>query len=107
MTLAVIETGGKQYKIREGEVMTTEKIEGQEEVIFDKVLLVADEEKGEVFIGKPYLEGATVKAEILETAKGKKIYVERFKPKVRYHKKIGHRQWQIKLKIKKIDLSQI
>ena len=95
--LAVIETGGKQYKIREGEIISTEKIEKQGEVAIDKVLLVVDEEKSKVLIGKPWVEGAKVVAEILETAKAKKIYVERFKPKVRYHKKIGHRQWQIKL----------
>ncbi|NCO23160.1 50S ribosomal protein L21 [bacterium (Candidatus Moisslbacteria) CG12_big_fil_rev_8_21_14_0_65_36_11] len=101
MKFAVIETGSKQYKVKEGDLIKVEKISGtKKDISFDKVLLFSDEAK--VLIGKPYLKDSHVEAEILETKKGNKIYVERFKPKIRYHKKKGHRQWQTKLKITRI-----
>jgi len=113
MTLAVIETGGKQYKIKEGEVIKVEKIDSPtKNIVFDKVLLVAVPRSvptqvgatagEEFFLGKPYLPEAKIEAEILGDEKGKKIYVERYKRKIRYHKKTGHRQLFTKVRIGRI-----
>ena len=99
---AVIETGGKQYKVSEGDVIYVEKLEvaDGESVTFDKVLALSD---GENFkVGTPYVEGATVAAKALLTGKGKKIYVLRYKPKKNEKKKIGHRQYFTKIQIDKI-----
>ncbi len=99
---AVIETGGKQYKVSEGDVIYVEKLEvaDGESVTFDKVLALSD---GENFkVGTPYVEGATVAAKAILTGKGKKIYVLRYKPKKNEKKKIGHRQYFTKIQIDKI-----
>ena len=103
--IAVIEIGGKQYKVKEKDVLKTEKIEGkaEEKISFNKVLLVSRDD--EIKIGKPLLPNAKVEARILEQGKGKKIKVIKFKPKVRYHKKIGHRQPYTKVIIEKIIIS--
>jgi len=104
MTLAVIETGSKQYKIKEGDVIKVEKIESlTKNIVFDKVLLVVGDKKEEFFLGKPHLQEAKIEAEILGDEKGKKIYVERYKSKVRYHKKTGHRQLFTRVRIKRIS----
>ena len=89
---AVIETGGKQYRVENGDVLTVEKlgIEAGEKVAFDKVLVIGDENG--VRIGKPYLEGETVEAEVVENGKGKKIVIFKYKNKKDYRKKQGHRQ---------------
>lgn len=105
---AVIKTGGKQYKVAEGDVLTVEKLapstdSGQAsvegEVVFEEVLLVVN---GEVKIGKPRVESAKVFAEVLEEGKGKKKMVFRYKSKTRQHKKKGHRQPYTKVRIGKI-----
>ena len=99
---AVIETGGKQYKVSEGDVIYVEKIDvaDGEVVTFDKVLAVA----GESFqAGAPYVEGATVTATVVKTGKGKKIYVMKYKAKKNEKKKIGHRQYFTKVQIDKIN----
>jgi large subunit ribosomal protein L21 len=100
----VIKTGGKQYKVKEGSVLEVEKIAGNpgDKVEFNQILLAADEEGKDVKIGKPYLEGAKVSAEILEQGKGEKVNVIKYKPKVRYRRKVGHRQMYTKVKIKGI-----
>ncbi len=92
MNYAVIETGGKQYKVSEGEVVRIEKLSAQEDesIELDKVILLCDDEGLE--IGTPYVEGASVKAKVREHGKGKKIIVFKYKPKKRYRKKQGHRQ---------------
>ncbi|MEK7532230.1 MAG: 50S ribosomal protein L21 [Patescibacteria group bacterium] len=102
--LAVIETGGKQYLVREGAALTIEKIAGEAGAahVFDKVLLVANEDGTDVRVGKPYLEGVTVAAEITGQGRAKKIRVVKFKRKVRYHKAQGHRQQETKVKIKAV-----
>ncbi len=99
---AIIATGGKQYKVEEGDVIRVEKLglEAGSEVIFDQVLLVAD--KG-VKVGFPTVEGASVKATVVSEGKGKKIIVYRYKRKTGYHKKNGHRQPFTKVKIEKIN----
>ncbi|MGB9847732.1 MAG: 50S ribosomal protein L21 [Minisyncoccia bacterium] len=103
--LAVIETGGKQYLVKEGEKIKTEKLLGKagDVIVFDKVLLVADEKGEGVEIGKPYLEKHSVEAEIIKTARSRKIIVFRYHSKTRYRKKKGHRQWYTEVKIKKIN----
>lgn len=99
---AVIETGGKQYKVVSGEVLKIEKLSGDlkagDTVTFDKVLLVSD--GNDVKIGTPYIEGATIEAQFEETGKSKKIRVLRFRPKSRYTRRYGHRQPYSKVTIK-------
>ncbi|HWA64573.1 MAG TPA: 50S ribosomal protein L21 [Candidatus Paceibacterota bacterium] len=101
MTFAVIKTGGKQYKVAEGDVLTVEKLDAAgDSVIFSEVLMIA---KGDdVTIGKPMVKGASVEAKILETAKGDKKMVFRYKSKTRQRKKKGHRQPYTKVQITKI-----
>lgn len=101
MTFAVIKTGGKQYIVKEGQVLTIEKLDHDgDKVTFDEVLLVANEKTAT--IGQPMVKGAKVTATILEEGKGEKKIVFRYKAKTRYHKKKGHRQLFTKVKINKI-----
>ena len=97
---AVIKTGGKQYKVKEGEVLKIEKIAGAagDKIDFE-VLLLADEEGKDVKIGKPLVSGAKVVAEILEQGRARKVNIIKYKPKVRYRRKAGHRQMYTKVKI--------
>jgi large subunit ribosomal protein L21 len=102
MDFAVIKTGGKQYIVREGDVLTVEKLPVDNGVFtFDQVLLLADGEKTNV--GRPLVEGATVSATILEEGKSVKKMVFRYKSKTRYKKKRGHRQPFTKVRIEKIS----
>ena len=96
---AIIETGGKQYKVSEGDELFVEKldVEAESEVVFDKVLMVEGK------VGTPYVEGATVKATVVKHGKGKKIIVYKYKSKKNYHKKQGHRQPYTKVKIVAIN----
>ncbi len=98
---AVIETGGKQYKVNEGDVIFVEKLNAEEgeKVVFDKVLLVAGEDG--VKSGNA-VAGATVSANVVKNGKAKKIYVMTYKPKKNEKKKIGHRQPYTKVQIEKI-----
>ena len=97
---AVIKTGGKQYKVAEGDVLRVEKLETKGgEVVFDEVLMVVN---GEVKLGKPIVSGAKVTAKVLEEGKGDKKIVFKFKSKTRQHKKKGHRQPYTKIQITKI-----
>ncbi len=99
---AIIETGGKQYRVQEGDVIRVEKIEiaDGEAVKFDKVLLVSDEEK--LNVGKPYVDGAVVEAVVENQGKAKKIIIFKYKAKKDYRKKQGHRQPYTQVKIEKI-----
>ena len=98
---AVIETGGKQYKVSEGDEIFIEKLEVEDgaTVTFDKVLAVAGET---LSVGAPYVAGATVEASVVKSGKGKKIYVFKYKAKKNEKKKIGHRQAYTKIRITKI-----
>lgn len=98
---AVIKTGGKQYRVSEGDQIKVEKLDKEqgETVEFDRVLLL-DDDRTEV--GHPFLADVTVKGEVLEQGKGEKIIVFKYKPKERYKKKKGHRQPYTKVEIKKI-----
>lgn len=101
---AVIETGGKQYKVSEGDVIFVEKlgVEEGEAITFDKVLIVADGE--DVKVGAPVVEGAKVEAKVVKNGKAKKIYVFKMKRKKNYRRKKGHRQPFTKVEISKITL---
>lgn len=98
---AIIKTGGKQYKVAEGDVLMVEKLGPTEgDVTFSEVLLVANEK--DVKIGRPLVSGATVVAKVLEEGKDKKKLVFKFKNKTRQRKKKGHRQPYTKVQITKI-----
>ena len=99
---AIIATGGKQYKVSEGDVIDVEKLDGEAgaEVTFDRVVAVSD---GAMKVADD-VKGAKVTGEIVEQGRGKKIVVYRFKPKSGYHKKKGHRQAYTRVKINSIAL---
>ncbi|GFN34494.1 50S ribosomal protein L21 [Tepidimicrobium xylanilyticum] len=99
---AIIETGGKQYRVQEGDVVFVEKldVEEGEKIDLSKVLLIKKED--DLVIGRPYVEGAKVEATVLKQGKSKKIIIFKYKPKKNYRKKQGHRQPYTKLKIEKI-----
>ena len=101
---AIIETGGKQYKVAEGDTLFIEKlpVEAGEAVTFDKVLAVIDGEN--VTVGTPVVEGAKVAASVVKNGKGKKIIVFKYKPKKGYRRKQGHRQPYTKVTIGKISV---
>ena len=103
MKHAIIETGGKQYRVAEGDVIFIEKlnVEGGDAVTFDRVLAVIDE-NGSKF-GSPLLEGATVAASVVKNGKGPKIRVYKMKPKKGYRRTQGHRQPYTKVKIVSIN----
>ena len=98
---AVIETGGKQYRVQEGDVITVEKLnaEAGEKVVFDKVLLMSDGK--EVKVGTPYLTEA-VTGSVVENGKGKKVIIFKYKAKKDYRKKQGHRQPYTMVKIESL-----
>ena len=97
-------TGGKQYKVAEGDTLFIEKlpVEAGEAVTFDKVLAVIDGEN--VTVGTPVVEGAKVDASVVMNGKGKKIIVFKYKPKKGYRRKQGHRQPYTKVTIGKISV---
>lgn len=99
---AVIETGGKQFRVKSGDVVKIAKlnIEPGQEVIFDKILMFKGNEG--LKIGNPYVEGVKVKAEVIDTKKDRKVLVYRPPSKKAIHKLKGHRQWYTKIKIKEI-----
>ena len=100
---AVVETGGKQYKVSEGDVLYVEKLDVKEDakVILDKVLAIGTE-KG-LKVGTPYVKGAAVEAKALKNGMAKKILVMTYKPKKNEKRKMGHRQPYTKLEILKIS----
>lgn len=89
---AIIKTGGKQYRVSEGEVVQVEKLDAEveQEVVFDQVLAVG--EGAEVKIGKPVVEGAKVTGKVVEQGKAAKIMVFKYKAKSNYRRRQGHRQ---------------
>ncbi|TYT76322.1 50S ribosomal protein L21 [Desulfobotulus mexicanus] len=103
MTYAVVATGGKQYKVVEGETLRVEKIAGEvgTEVVLDSVLLARIEDA--LKIGQPILEGAAVHATIVEQDKAKKVLVFKYKRRKRYRRMQGHRQPYTSLRINRIE----
>lgn len=99
---AIVKTGGKQYKVAEGDVIFVEKLDVEgEAVTFDEVLLVSKE--GGVVVGSPVVAGATVSATVLKHGKAKKILVYKYKSKKNYRRKQGHRQPYTQVQIEKIN----
>ncbi len=101
---AVIKTGGKQYRVSEGELLKVEKIEGNkgDTVLFDNVLMVSRD--GDIKVGTPVVEGAKVTGEIVTETKSPKITVFKMKRRKGYRRKTGHRQKLTVLKIKEISM---
>lgn len=101
---AIIATGGKQYKVSEGDIVRVEKLDVQEgaEVTFDQVLLVNNDSS--IKYGNPAIDNATVTGTVVEQGKAKKVIVYKFKRKTGYHKKNGHRQLYTAVKIEKINV---
>ena len=101
---AIIETGGKQYKVAEGDTLFIEKLpqEADETVTFDKVLAILDGDN--TTIGTPVVAGAKVDASIVKNGKGKKIRIFKYNPKKGYRKRQGHRQPYTKVTIGKISV---
>ena len=93
--IAVIKTGGKQYKVSPKDKLKVEKLEGEEgaKIIFDEVLLISSEDGKDINIGEPLVEKAKVEAKILKQARAKKVMVIKHKAKKRYNVKRGHRQY--------------
>ncbi len=100
---AIIETGGKQYKVSSGDVLFIEKLDAEAEttVTFDKVIAVNNDET--MSVGDPYVAGATVEAKVLKNGKAKKITVFTYKPKKGKQRKLGHRQPYTKVQIEAIN----
>ena len=103
MKHAIIETGGKQYRVAEGDVVFIEKllVQAGDTVTFDKVLAIFDE--ADASFGAPLVEGATVSANVVKNGRGKKIRVYKMKPKKGYHRTQGHRQPYTKVQISAIN----
>lgn len=101
---AVIETGGKQYRVEPGQTVVVEKLPGDEgaAVTFDRVLLVGQTDGGDVKIGQPVLSGARVTGEIVEHGLGDKLIVFKFRRRKNYVRKNGHRQEYTAVKIGEI-----
>ena len=101
---AVIKTGGKQYKVSEGETLKIEKLEVEpgKKVTFNEVLMIADGEN--VQVGSPHVEKAVVEAKVISQGKGKKVNILKFKRRKQYMKQQGHRQLFTEIKIGKIKV---
>ena len=102
---AVVDTGGKQYKVTEGDVLDVERlpVEAGETVTFDRVLFVSD--GSQVHVGSPYVTGATVTGRLLRETKGHKIVGFKYKPKKHYRRTFGHRQVLSRVKIESIAVA--
>jgi len=103
LTYAIIETGGKQYRVQPGETIQVEKLKAQEgeTVVLDKVLAINQD--GKLTVGTPYVEGAKVTAKVKAHGKGRKIIVFKYHNKTNYRRKTGHRQPFTALTIEKIE----
>ncbi len=103
MSYAIIQTGGKQYRVSEGDVLSVEKldVEAGKETTFSDVLLVVNGDK--VNLGNPLVSGASVKAEVVEQYKDDKVIAFKFKRRKGYHRTVGHRRQLTELKITKIS----
>ena len=100
---AIIETGGKQYKVQAGDVVFIEKldVEPEQEITFDKVIAVGKDDG--IVVGTPTVEGASVTAKVLKNGKAKKVVVFTYKPKKNEKRKLGHRQPYTKVEISAIN----
>jgi len=103
---AIVEAAGKQYKVTEGSLLQVDCVLApvNEEVAFDRVLLARKD--GEILVGRPYLENVQVRGRVLGVGKGKKVIVFKYKPKVNYRRKKGHRQPVTLVRIEKIEIKE-
>lgn len=103
MSYAIIQTGGKQYRVSEGDVLSVEKLDAEagKETTFSDVLLVVNGDT--INLGAPLVTGASVKAEVVEQYKDEKVIAFKFKRRKGYHRTVGHRRQLTKLKITKIS----
>ena len=99
---AVIETGGKQYKVQYGDVLYVEKLAAEEDSVVEFKVIALNDENG-LKVGAPYVEGASVKGKVLKNGKAKKITVFTYKPKKNERRKMGHRQPYTKVQIEAIN----
>jgi len=101
---ALIQTGGKQYKVNEGTILQIEKVAGEagDNLVLDQILMINDE-NGNVTIGSPLVENAKVTAKILQQGRDKKVIVYKYKRRKNYRRKQGHRQPYTRLLIEKIE----
>jgi len=97
---AIIETGNKQYKVQKGDVIDVELLDAKDSVSFDHVLLVSSD--SDIKVGTPYVQGAKVSGKILGTFKDAKVINFKYKHKVNYHRKKGHRQNLMKIEIQEV-----
>jgi len=102
--IAIVETGGKQYKVEEGKYVDIELLDGKEgdKIDLDKIVMIIDGENSK--IGQPYIEGAIIKGEILKNGKDKKVLVYKMRRKKGYRRKNGHRQQFSRLMVESIKL---
>lgn len=100
---AVVRTGGKQYRVEEGDVLRVEKVAGDvgHSITFDEVLMFSDDEN--TVVGQPTLENAVVKGHIVEQGKSRKVIVFKYKRRKRYRRKLGHRQLYTAIRIDQIS----
>jgi len=99
---AIIEDSGSQMKVAEGDVLTIDLRDGVaagDEIVFDKVLLIADEGQPDAILGLPYVDGASVQAKVRDEIKGDKLYVTKFRRRKGYRRKTGHRQRYLEVEI--------
>lgn len=101
---AIIESGGKQYRVQEGDVITVERlnVEAGDKVLFDKVMAFSDD--NDLRVGTPYIDGASAEGEAVENGKGKKVIIFKYKAKKNYRKKQGHRQPYTTVKIQSLKI---
>jgi len=104
---AIVEAAGKQYKVTEGSLLQVDCVLApvNEEVAFDRVLLARKD--GEILVGRPYLENVRVRGRVLSVGKGEKVIVFKYKPKVNYRRKKGHRQPVTIVRIEKIEIKGV
>lgn len=102
MKYAIVEVGGKQYRCEEGKAITVDLISSSvgDEIVLDNVLLIVDHETAT--IGKPFIQGASIKTQVQSQIKGKKIFVFKYKPQIRYRRRAGHRQKYTRLLVESI-----
>lgn len=100
---AIVETGGKQYKVSPGEIVRVEKLPGTrgDSLVFEKVLAVSD--KGSLRVGNPYLEGTTVKGTIVRQGKARKVLVFKYRAKTNYRRRYGHRQQFTEVRVDSVE----
>ncbi|MGI6628799.1 MAG: 50S ribosomal protein L21 [Bacillota bacterium] len=100
---AIVETGGKQYRVSPGSIVRIEKVHGDRgnTLVFDKVLAISDGES--LKVGRPYIQGAAVKGTIIRQGKARKVLVFKYRAKTNYRKRYGHRQHFTEVRIQSID----